>query len=198
MTIKLSNLPKRVPRDAFLGQSLNFRRKYEGYAVDTWTAKAFLQSVDGHLTITATTDGGWFRFDDDSLAADDAQSFDGDVDWFIQLSSGTDLVIVERGIIRIWPNPEGTEATDFRSNARRMLDAVEAMLVGGAISNDVQNYSISTSAGARQLSRIPRTELLDIRESLRAEVRSEKAQMRAASGRKRGNLVKSRTGRGGG
>jgi len=54
------------------------------------------------------------------------------------------------------------------SHAKTMLDAIEAVLEG-RIDSDVESYSIA----GRQITKIPITELLTIREKYKAEVKKE-------------------------
>jgi hypothetical protein len=73
--------------------------------------------------------------------------------------------------------PSFAVATDGRTHARKVLDAIEAVIEGRATS-EVAEYQIA----GRELRYIPIPELLQLRDKYRGEVLREDAASRAARG----------------
>lgn len=202
MALALSKVSKNVPAHIYQGASVAVRRKFDNYPVATWSAFLVFTSHEGaHRKIDATTEGGYFRFETTAFEGEGSNDILGRCDWLIEVTDGTDSFVAARGETYVWPNPDvpsGADAGshDFRTNTQKMLDMIALVLVGGAITDDVSSYTISTAQGTRSLSRIPRSELLDIERDLKARRREELSDMRNMSGKRRGNRVLSRSGRG--
>ena len=186
-------LPQSVPKYAFKGATLEFRRKFDDMTPGTDTATLYLRSSTGRLDIAATEDNGFFKFHTSDLDADDGYLL-GDTEFVIIVAQGSDEIPVERGTIHIEPDPTESESVDLRSDNKIILDAIVATLKGNA-SVDQLSYTISTSAGTRSLSRVPRGELMDLEREYRARVRGENRRKLGRSGKRRGNVVKSRMSR---
>ena len=82
-----------------------------------------------------------------------------------------------RGECTILPNPATTAAFDGRGHARKVLDAIEAVLENRA-TLDQEEYSIA----GRSLKRTPTERLLRLRQVYRQEVASEDAAARLSAG----------------
>lgn len=118
-------------------------------------------SGDEHLvTVDAATTAAWAA---------------GDYALRGQVALAGEVYTVVQG--RVTVQPAYGSATDGRSQARRMLDAVESVLEGRA-ADSVAEYTI----GGRQLKRIPLPDLLALRDRLRVDVAREDAATRVAAG----------------
>lgn len=191
----MSRIPKRVPGVAYVGTLLEFKRRYPGFNPETDTAVCHFRSSTGYLDIPATASEGYYLFSDPDFDADvSGEYFDGDTAYFIVITKDGQENTVEQGNIEIRQDPTAAEATDFRSDNEKILDAITAVLMGNA-GEDVLSYTISTNAGSRTLSKVPRPELLAMEREFKARVRSERQADQRRSGRKSGNLVKSRMSR---
>lgn len=103
----------------------------------------------------------------------------------LRATDGTDVVQIERGELVIAQDLDQAAAGfDGRSHARRVLDAIEAVIEDRA-TKDQQSYTINN----RSLSRTPLADLLKLRAKYRAEVQAE-----TASGAGYGRMVKVRFG----
>lgn len=187
-------LAQKVPDEVFLGQSLEFKLRFAEYDPATWTGTMYLQSATGKQSIIATNDGGLFSFFLGSFAADTGGSLLGDIDYFVQMVAGARRNITARGQIKVLPDPTGA-ATDFRSQVKRTLDKIRAVMEGAA-SRDDQSYTISTENGSRSLSRFSHTELLQLEKTYAARYAEEIRRAKRRSGKKSGRVVKSRFSRG--
>lgn len=88
---------------------------------------------------------------------------------YITRTSDSARVTVGEGTFEVVPN-RALSTIDPRSHAKRMLDAIEALLEGKA-ADDVEEYSIN----GRSLKKIPVAELVTWRDRYRAEWLREKA-----------------------
>lgn len=75
----------------------------------------------------------------------------------------------DQGEVQVLPDP-ATSTADQRSQARRILEAIEATIEGRVV-KDVDNYSIE----GRSLTRIPMEELIKLRTRYRSIVRKEES-----------------------
>ena len=118
-------------------------------------------SGDDHLiTVSAATTAGWTA---------------GDYSWRAQAGLSGEVYTILSGSLTV--EPVFTAAIDARSDARKALDAVDAMLLGRATSG-VQEYKIA----GRMLMHIPIPELLSLRDRLREDVAREDAASAVANG----------------
>lgn len=92
-----------------------------------------------------------------------------------QVAKSGEVYTVFEGRATVAPSYDA--AVDSRSQARRQLDAIEAVVEGRA-ADSVAEYSI----GGRAIKRIPLPELLQLRDRLRFDVQREEAAARAAAG----------------
>ena len=112
----------------------------------------------------------------------------GDYQWaaFIIRSSDSQRVVVDQGRTEILPNLQNTTA-DLRSHAKKVLDAIEAVLENRA-SQDQMSYSIA----GRSLSRMSIDDLMTFRNRYRAEYLREIKLARIKNKQDSGNTIKVR------
>lgn len=96
----------------------------------------------------------------------------------VRVAYSGESFVVESGWVEVKPDPASSVKFDHRSWARRTLDAVEAFLEGNATTAQ-QSMSIA----GRSISRWSIAELTQLRNDLRAEVRTEEQGSRAGLGR---------------
>lgn len=95
---------------------------------------------------------------------------------YIIRNSDSERVLIRSGIMQIKANADATTA-DARSHARKVLDAIEAVLENRA-SIDQESYTIN----GRSLARTPIEELIKMRNIYRNEVSREEAAEKLAAG----------------
>lgn len=95
---------------------------------------------------------------------------------YITRSSDSERITIDSGTFEVLAN-RSSATTDPRTHAKKVLEAIEAVIEGRA-SKDQAAYSI----GNRSLSRTPITELLILRDRYRAEVIREERAERVANG----------------
>ena len=118
------------------------------------------------ITITGTTDGESFVFEE--TAANTALYAEGVYNYVIFVEKSTEQVSIETGQTTITLRADLQTQTDVRTHARKVLDAIEAVIENRA-TIDQKSYSIN----GRSLERTPITDLLSLRNYYREQVARE-------------------------
>lgn len=136
--------------------SASYSLHYRGRRAGDATA-SFSLTADSNFKVTAA-------------ATATAKWTAGDWHWhaYITRTSDGERVTVGEGTFEVVANRAASTA-DPRSHAKRMLDAIEALLEGKAL-DDVEEYAIN----GRSLKKIPVAELVKWRDRYRAEWKNEK------------------------
>lgn len=151
-----------VPEELTIGDTWEWTDELSEYPAPTWTLNFHLVNSGGVIQITASASGEDHA--SSVLPATTSGYTAGRYRWAAQVTDGTDTFTIEKGWVEILPDP--TIAQDARSQARRTLDAIEAVLEGRATRDD-----LNVSVNGRAISRIPIPELLQWRDRLKEEVR---------------------------
>lgn len=169
-----------IPAALYVGDTLDFTSSglTDYPASQGWTLKVRLapRAAGTTIDLTASADG------DDHHFAVAASSTAGYVaGWYTYTAyaeKASERYTVQRGQIQVKPASAAIAAgTDTRSHARKVLDAIEAVIEGRA-TVDQQEYAI----GNRSLKRMEISELLKLRQVYRNEVAGEEAADRLAAG----------------
>jgi hypothetical protein len=109
----------------------------------------------------------------------------GAYDWQAQVSSGSEKHTIENGALVVlpdWFSGSAATAYDDRSSAAKIVEAIDALLVGRA-TIDQSEYEIATGNGSsRRLKFCSKAELLQIRSYYAAILANEEARERAEAG----------------
>jgi len=169
------------PNDLIIaGDTLDFQTAVVGYpATDGWTLKYYLtpRVAGTQILLTAATasDGTSYRVQ--VSPATSAPYASGMYDWRARVEKVGAEVTVDQGSVEIQVKVAGLTASDSRSHARKVFDAISAVIEGRA-SKDQQEYSI----GGRSLKRTSIADLLVLRDKYKAEVQNEIAAEQIADG----------------
>jgi hypothetical protein len=143
-------------------------------ASEGWSVTYTLVNGTNRITFAATPDG------DDHLvnvpAATSGTWAAGTYEWRAQAAKAGEIYTVRFG--RIVIHPAFTAPVDARSQAVRMLEAVEAFIESRATSGPIAEYQIA----GRSLRNIPIPELLTLRDRLRMDAAREQAAADLAKG----------------
>lgn len=136
------------------------------------------------ITATETTDDYLIEI----ASATTATYATGDFHWyaFITRTSDSERIAIDDGYAKIELNFADTNA-DHRSHAKKVLDAIEAVLENRA-SQDQMSYSIA----GRSLSRMSIDDLMRFRDRYRAEYNRELKKWRIKNKQDTGNTIKAR------
>lgn len=170
--------------DLTAGDTWDFTTIVEGYpATDGWVLNYYLTpyttGIQVVLTATTAADGTSYRIQKSPVES--ALIAAGDYTWTARVEKAGSEITVSQGLVTIEPQVAGRTSFDGRSSARRIFEAIEAVIEGRA-SRDQEEYTIAGANGSRQLKRTPIADLLVLRDRYKAEVESEENAAAIASG----------------
>lgn len=145
------------------------------YPAPTWTLTYYFKNATASFSFAAVANGVFFRVA--RTAAQTTPFAAGKYDWVAIVSDGTNKWEVDRGRLNVLSDYVALTFSDNRTHARKVLEAIEAVIEGRA-SKDQEEYSI----GDRSLKRTPIPELLKLRQTYRSEAAAEEALERIANG----------------
>ena len=186
------NYPTQEPDTLVVGDRWVWRRDdlVSDYPLDEYALEyRFTEDSTGNtnaFTIAATEAESTYLVEIASAVT--ASLTAGDYQWaaFIIRSSDSQRVVVDQGRTEILPNLQNTTA-DLRTHAKKVLDAIEAVLENRA-SQDQMSYSIA----GRSLSRMSIDDLMTFRNRYRAEYLREIKLARIKNKQDSGNTIKVR------
>lgn len=156
------------------GDTAKWLRSLDDYpASQSWVLTYTLVSAAQRYTFTATASGNDHLVN--VAAATTTTWAPGTYTWVARASKAGEVFTVGSGTMVV--RPSFAAAVDARSHARKVLEAIEAVLEGRA-SSEVAQYEIA----GRSLRYIEPSELLKLRDRYRAEVAREDAAQRVAAG----------------
>lgn len=158
-------IPDHEPARFVAGATLKWTKSLADYsAADGWQLDYYFRSAAGAgFDATAAADGSTWAVT--VPAATTAPLAAGDLTWQAWVSKAGEKYIVDDGACAVEASlatASTATAVDTRSRAKRILDAIDAMIEGKA-SLDQQEYTIDTGAGSRSLGRIPIPDLIELR-----------------------------------
>lgn len=170
-------IPTQEPTSLQAGDTLQWTRQLDDFPASAgWQLSYRLIGSAGSFAITAAAQGDLHAI---AITADASGAWPaGSYMLLPAVSKDSDRYSLPAIPVQVLANLAGsTAATDTRSYAQRVLDAVEAILEGraGSAESDVQ-------INGRALRYFPIADLLALRDRMRQEVRSEQASQRAAAG----------------
>tara|TARA_R100001163_G_scaffold13877_1_gene12872 strand:- start:216 stop:845 length:630 start_codon:yes stop_codon:yes gene_type:complete len=186
-----TNYPTAEPAKLVAGDRFTWRRDdlANDYPVGTFALTyEFHSDVGGggskKFTITATEADSTYYIEVGSSTT--ASYATGDYIWeaYITRSADSERIMVDSGRTEITTNLANTNA-DLRSHAKKVLDAIEAVMENRA-SMDQSSMSIA----GRSLSRTPLPDLLELRDRYKAEYLKEIKLARIRNKQGSGNTIK--------
>lgn len=172
-------VPTNEPLQLRAGITWQWRREdLSDYPASTWTLKYWFKktgSAGANFSVTAFADGESFAI---SVAATTTAAYTaGDYTWTAIVTAGAEAFEVDSGLLDVLPRYDQAANLDDRTHARKVLEAIEAVIEGRA-TLDQEEYTI----GNRSLKRTPIEELIALRDRYRAEVLSEENASAIANG----------------
>lgn len=172
--------PTNEPLELRAGDTWEWRRDdlTADYPADMWTLTYRFKNAAGGFEVTSTADGSNFAV---SVAASTTAGYAaGTYSWAAQAVNGTTKKTVDTGTLKVLPNlfaGSASTATDQRTHAKKVLDAIEAVIEGRA-TLDQEEFQI----GGRMLKRTSIPHLLKLRSRYLDEVAREQAAEKLANG----------------
>lgn len=171
----MPDIPTAVPARVNAGDTIKWTRTLADYPASAgWALSYVLINADHKITISASASGNDFAVA--VPAATSAAWSAGTYDWREQVSKAGEIFTTGEGRVVVAPS-FGASTLDNRSQARRTLDAIDAVLEGRATSA-TQEYEIN----GRRMKYIPAAELLVLRDRYRMMVSQEEAAANVAAG----------------
>jgi hypothetical protein len=165
-----------IPSTLTAGDTWEWDAEYGDYPADTWTATAYFENSAESFSVASSADGTTHVFAE--TAANTAALVAGKYYVQVRVTDGSEKFVVDSGWCEVQPDPASNVKHDHRSWSRRTLDAIEAFLEGNATTAQ-QSMSIA----GRSISRWSIPELMQFRNELRAEVRTDESGSAAGLGR---------------
>lgn len=164
------------PLEFIAGDTIIWEKSLSDYpADDSWVLSYAIRDNSGHnYPVTAAASGDKHLVT--ITAATSAAYVPGTYSWQSYVTKSTVRHSVASGSLNILPN-FATATGDLRSNAKRILDAVEAVLEGQATTAQ-QEYTIQ----GRSLKKIPIADLIVLRDKYASIYQSELAAERIKNG----------------
>lgn len=129
-----------VPESVFAGDLIAWERELADYPASAWELTYSLSNAADRIEIVAGESGDTYTVSIDVATSGAYKA--GRYRWFARVSDGAgDERTVEQGWIVILPDP--AKQADWRSHARKMLDAIEAALEGAADKDQLNLLSYS-------------------------------------------------------
>lgn len=173
-----------IPSRIIAGDTLTFTTASADYPASAgWTLTHALTprtSTNDQLTFDAIADGDDYA--STVAAATTAQWAADDYTWAAYVTKLTQRFTIARGTTTVIGDPAQAEpGYDPRSNASKIVDAIDAMLAGRATQDQLE-YEISVGGSMRRLRSMTPAELNVRRDYYAKIVQLEEAQERATSG----------------
>lgn len=142
-------VPTTEPTAARAGDTWRWERDLPDYPAPTWTLTYTLCNASAAYTLTAGANGVRHRL---NLASDDTADYvAGAYDWIAHVSDGTDRFQIGAGRIQIHPDLTEAERYDGRSHARKVLEALQALIEQRAVSGDLD--LVQAAVGDKNIAR---------------------------------------------
>lgn len=185
----MTDIPTNEPLELRAGDTWKWNREdLTDYEAPTWTLTYRFKNASAGFEIAAAASGTYFAV---SVAkATTAALTAGVYRWQAFVDNGTERYQVDSGTLTVLPDygaGTATTALDDRTHARKVLDAIEAVIESRA-SKDQEEYTIN----GRSLKRTPLKDLTDLRNQYQALVNRETNAELIANGLKPKNSIRVR------
>lgn len=172
-----SEYAKIMPDVHRVGETFKVQLSWSDYPAADWSAVLTLINTSNKEQVSGVADGDDFQF----KLADTSTWASGEYKWIVEASAtidaATETYIADEGTILLQADLSAATTSDTRTHAKKVLEAVEAVLENRA-TQDQSSYSIA----GRSLSRTPVGDLLILRDRYQSIVKREEREER----RKRG------------
>lgn len=165
-----------LPSELIAGDTWSWSRSFADYPAPTWTATVYFENAAGAFESIASASGSDHAFSISAATTSGRKA--GRYRWSVRVTDGTTVATIDSGWVEVRTNPAAAGTSDPRSDARKTLDALNALLLGKATTAQ-QSYSLN----GRAASSYSLTELREFRDQLREEVRTEEQSANAGRGR---------------
>lgn len=144
----MSSIPSSRPSQLVAGDTWRWTRDLADYPAGTWTLTYYFQNANASFEIVASALGSLHSINQAASATADLKP--GRYQVTARASSGgiVETIAVEAGPLEVLPNPASTGNRDGRSPARRIADALLALIEERA-TTDQQSVVVSQYSTSR-------------------------------------------------
>lgn len=139
----MATIPTTEPTQARAGLTWQWTRSSADYPAPSWVLTYYFKQLKAggtHFSVAATASGADHAV---TIAAATTAAYTADeYSWSAIAVKGAEAFEVDTGVLTILPRYDAGAALDDRSHARKMLDALEAVLESRA-GSDVLEYEIA-------------------------------------------------------
>lgn len=175
-------IPQTEPLQITAGDFIQWLRAGGNYPAPDWDFSYILINATNKYSINAADSGT------DHLVTIDATTsaayVAGLYQWQAYATNGSQRMTVAQGEMTIQPNFSGVSVLETRSTTKQTLDAIEAVILNRA-STDQEMYTI----GGRSLKRTPLADLVKLRDRYAAMYLSEQNAEKVKNGLAKGNRI---------
>jgi hypothetical protein len=166
-----------VPSEIAIGVTVEWEKDFDDFPADEWVVTYYFRGAGPGFDVTGTADGTTHLFSVPATTSDDMTA--GRYDYQALAVKGSEKHLVDEGVTKAKASLSiinSATTYDGRSEARKILDAIDALMKGKA-SIDQQSYLIASGVpgftSQRQAERIDPQQLLELRKYYAKIVRSE-------------------------
>lgn len=136
-----------APSTIIAGDSLAWEVDLDDYPAGVWSLTYYFSSAVRSFTVGTTADGTTHVV----AVADSSAYVAGRYRWHARVTDGATIATLADGWTDIRPNPAGANV-DYRSHARKMVDAIRATLEGYATKKqlDLVSYAVGSTINVRR------------------------------------------------
>lgn len=144
-------VPITEPTELRAGDTWLWLRSLGDYPASVWTLTYHFRNASAYFDVTATADG-----DDHSVdvpMATTAAYAPGHYEWAAFVTDGSTRHEVDTGRIEVLADVSATQAYDGRTDFRKLIDAIDAILQSRASSDQID--AVATAVGDSSVTRKP-------------------------------------------
>jgi hypothetical protein len=171
------------PIEVRAGNTWRWRRTLSDFPASVWSLTYTLYNAAGVIRLTASADGDAHLVG--ITPVESAAHAPGVYDWIAHVSDGTDKYEIARGSMRVLPDLSSATSYDGRSQARKIVDAIDAIIAGSADAGQI--HVVKTAGGDLNAELSPEV-LQSLRKQYAAIVASEDRAAAIANGERPGTL----------
>lgn len=179
------------PTQITQGEALEWTREFCDYPATLWTLEYRFRGPGTGFNVAATADGVKFVVSVPTTSTDDlatgAYQWQA---WVTEIADSTNKKPIDAGDVTVLRGFSETDTgtVDLRTTAKKILDAIDATLLGAATSDQL-SYEITTPAGTTKVMKMTRTELIGARKYYAAIVSRENTRRKIREGGKFGKTL---------
>jgi hypothetical protein len=180
-----TDLPTFAPRQITPGETVEWTKTFADFTPDEWTVTYYFRGAGTGFDVAGTAnplDALGYAFTIPSTTTDDASAGRYYFQAWADDGAG-EKHLVDQGETELLPSLVDLAVEtnyDGRSQAKKILDAIDAMMIGKA-TTDQQEYMIGAAGAQRMLRRIEPTQLLELRKYYASLVAAENRSRRGRS-----------------